>query len=945
MKFSEPVDLYSFDETTCFVEYDGTTLGGEYTILADSTHIMLMRPVEALQYSTDYTLHINGITDLKGNVLAAPHTSSFTTQEPDLIAPFVYDVIPADGLTQVDVTKPVKIFFNEPMNKSSAESGFSLMTSGSSPVSGDFDWDLENKEMTFTPDFSLLEGTAYIIDLTATVTDLSGNPMEQDTSFTFSTVDVAAPQIVYLGPGDESSGITVTTPVVAKFSEPLDLTTISSSSFYLTLTGETVPVNGTYEYLDDDRTIVFRPDQDLQFNESYSVYLTSDISDISNPKQFLTDIATTFITAPVVVLPHITAMSPPFGPIGAQTTIVGSGFDPVPSNNVVSFDGVPAIVSKATLESVTVHVPVNAESGPVTVTVNGVATDNFFDFDVSPPNTDPSYSLTARANTGSRTRAVVINPDAAMAYVTNWGDNTVTPIDISGDVPVPGDDIQVGVEPMDIALNPEYTLAYVTNFLSNTVSVIGTDQSDNATYHREAKVIPVGYHPYGVAVSSDKKVYVANNESEYVSVIDVDPSSGGFDHVIANVKTGSRNRSVVVTPDAGLVLVTGENGVAIIDRDPVSPTFNDVIARASAGSTTRHVAITPDAALALATTEDGVILIIDIYQPPTTQFGNVVASVKTGSSARNITISPDAQYVYITNPDDNTVSVYTMDYSIVPGYGASFNNPQGLELVATIDVDDDPYAIIADPNSEYILVTHDSDEGGVSKIGVEEASIDVIETLEELIASVQDARNERLIPNWLGGRLLLRLNSTMNNVNQDRLVLAIYNLDRFITLVERNLRWGRIPADLGEAWLEAAYKIREQLLIDLEEGNQLKGSGLTDSGDGSSNDLLGFGDDTLDPYMGKSLKLANVPNPFGDYTRINFVIPEIGKASIPVGMKVYNTSGQVVKTLVQMNMEPGRYSVLWNSDLDQGGLAPDGIYLLELRVPGERTTIRISVMR
>ncbi len=136
--------------------------------------------------------------------------------------------------------------------------------------------------------------------------------------------------------------------------------------------GETGLVNGTYEYLDDNRTIVFRPDQDLQFNEYYTINLTSDISDISNPKQYLQDTTATFQTAAVTVVPHITYMDPPFGAVGAQTTIVGSGFDPVLSNNVVSFDGVPANVSKATLESVTVLVPVNAASGPVTVNVKGL---------------------------------------------------------------------------------------------------------------------------------------------------------------------------------------------------------------------------------------------------------------------------------------------------------------------------------------------------------------------------------------------------------------------------------------------------------------------------------------------------------------------------------------------------------------------------------------------
>jgi YVTN family beta-propeller protein len=910
--------------------------------MADSTHIMLMKPVEALHYSTVYTLHIAGVTDLKGNALASPYTSTFSTKAPDTNPPYVYDVIPAHGSTQVDVTKPVKVFFSEPMNKTAAESGFRLMTSDSSLVEGDYSWDPANTKMTYTPDFSLEEGTDYILSVSTLVTDLSGNPMEEDTSFTFSTVDVAAPQILYLGPADGSSGISVKTPVVVKVSEPLDLSTITSSSF--TLTGPGGQVNGTYEYLDDDRTIVLRPSQALQFNQSYTITLTSAISDISNPKQYLQAATATFQTTASPVVPHILYMEPPFGAIGTKTTLVGSGFDPVPGNNLVWFDGVAAIVTKSTLESATVLVPVGADDGPVTASVKGVAADNSFEFDVVPPNTDPSYSVIASANTGSNTRAVVINPDAGYAYVTNWGDNTVTPLDISGDLPIPQADIPVGVEPMDIDLNPAGTLAYVTNFLSNTVSVIGTNPSDAATFHYVTKDIPVGYHPYGVAVSSDMKVYVANNESEYVSVIDVDPNSGGFDHVIANLKTGSENRGVVVTPDAVLVLVTGDNGVAILDRDPESPTFNDVIARASAGSSTRDVTITPDAALALATTEDGVILIIDIYQPPGTRFGSVIASVKTGSSARNVSISPDAAYVYITNPDENTVSVYQLDYSIVPGYGADLSNPLGLIHLATIEVGDEPYAIAGHPNSEYILVTHDSEAGGVTKIGVKEVSLDVIQTLEDLIASVKEAQHDRVISRLLGAALLFDLGQTLNRVNLDLPLAAILSLDKFIRQVERNMHYGRIPEDLGNAWLETAYRIRAQLLKDAQEKlSSLKGTDESGSGTGTSGEVPS---EALRDYQNELvLNLEIRPNPFSTFTQISFDIPELVNRDVPVTMRVYNTSGQMVKTLVQMHMEPGRYTVLWNGDLDQGGQVTNGLYLLELRIPGHRQTLTLSVVK
>ena len=943
IKFSEPVDIYSFDETTCYLDSSGTMLEGEYTLLADSTHIVLMKPLESLYYNTAYTLHIDGITDLKDNALVTAYTSSFTTLLPDEEAPEVYDVIPAHEASQVDVTKPIKVFFNEAMNKSSVESGLILMTIDSDIVAGEYNWDLANKEVSFVPDYSLEEGTDYIISLSTEVTDLADNALEDDATFTFSTVEVAIPEILYLGPADLSDGITVETPVVVKMSEPMDENTISSTSFYLT--GTAGQVAGSYEYLDDNRTIIFRPDQALNFDQSYTITLTSDISDLSNPRQYLPHTTASFQTAPDVLVPHILYMEPSYGVVGAQTTIGGSGFDPAPLNNTVLFNGTPATVSKATLELLTVHVPNTAYSGPVTVSVNGVAADNSFEFDVVPANTDPSYNVLASASSGSRTRAVVIDPDAGYAYVTNWGDNTVTPIDISGDIPIPGTDIPVGVEPMDIDLNPGGSLAYVTNFLSNTVSVIGTKFGE-ATYHKVIKDIPVGYHPYGVAVSSDKKVYVANNESEYVSVIDVDPSSGGFDHVIANVKTGSKNRSVVATPDAALILVTGDNGVAIIDRDPGSPTFNDVVARASKGSRTRDVTYTPDAALALATTDDGVILIIDIFQPAGTEFGNVIASVKTGSKARNVTISADAMYVYITNPDDNTVSVYQLDYSIVPGYGASLNNPMGLIHLATIEVDDQPYAIVGHPNSEYILVTHDSETGGVTKIGVGEESVDVIHTLEELIASVENAKDTELIHRWLGNSLLYSLNVTLNRINRDQPLSAIFSLNRFIRKVRRNLRWHRIPTELGYAWLEAAYRIRGQLWKDFEEQQSLlKGSGETGSGSGTLDDLQKSDGRIMDLQRESSLQLENRPNPFSYHTQINFEIPNSGQADMPVMMRVFNINGQVIKTLVHMDMEPGRYSIVWNSDLDDGGLVPDGIYLLELRVSDQREAIRISVVK
>jgi len=70
----------------------------------------------------------------------------------------------------------------------------------------------------------------------------------------------------------------------------------------------------------------------------------------------------------------LTQLTPSSGAVGATITLIGSGFDPVPGNNTVTFNGVPASVSGATATSLTVTVPAGATPGPVTVQVGAITT-------------------------------------------------------------------------------------------------------------------------------------------------------------------------------------------------------------------------------------------------------------------------------------------------------------------------------------------------------------------------------------------------------------------------------------------------------------------------------------------------------------------------------------------------------------------------------------------
>jgi hypothetical protein len=74
----------------------------------------------------------------------------------------------------------------------------------------------------------------------------------------------------------------------------------------------------------------------------------------------------------------------------------------------------------------------------------------------------------------------------------------------------------------------------------------------------------------------------------------------------------------------------------------------------------------------------------------------------------------------------------------------------------------------------------------------------------------------------------------------------------------------------------------------------------------------------------------NYPNPFNPSTRIEFALPKAG----PVEVKIYNTLGQEVATLVSETMGVGNHTVVFNA----GNLA-SGLYFYRIQA-GQFTSVK-----
>ncbi|MBU1356500.1 MAG: T9SS type A sorting domain-containing protein [Candidatus Edwardsbacteria bacterium] len=85
----------------------------------------------------------------------------------------------------------------------------------------------------------------------------------------------------------------------------------------------------------------------------------------------------------------------------------------------------------------------------------------------------------------------------------------------------------------------------------------------------------------------------------------------------------------------------------------------------------------------------------------------------------------------------------------------------------------------------------------------------------------------------------------------------------------------------------------------------------------------------------------NAPNPFNGQTRISYQLAKPGNVSL----KVYNTLGQLVNTLIDGQQQPGIYSASWNGKDNSGRTAANGVYIYRLESGDFKATKKMVVIK
>ena len=92
---------------------------------------------------------------------------------------------------------------------------------------------------------------------------------------------------------------------------------------------------------------------------------------------------------------------------------------------------------------------------------------------------------------------------------------------------------------------------------------------------------------------------------------------------------------------------------------------------------------------------------------------------------------------------------------------------------------------------------------------------------------------------------------------------------------------------------------------------------------------------------GVASAITAVPNPFNPRTTISFNTTRAGR----VTARIYDVSGQLVRTLADGVLDGGSHSLVWNGSMESGRRAAAGVYFVKLRSPDGESSRRLVLMR
>ena len=334
----------------------------------------------------------------------------------DHTGPTITSTDPIAHAMNVPLAKTVVAIFDKALDPRTVSATTFTLTSGTSAVPGIVTY--TDVTARFAPVQPLAANTVYTAHITTGVTDLAGNPMLADYSWTFTTVtppDTIAPQVTSTMPVNGALMVANNVAITATFTEAMNVSSVTTS---FSLMNGSLPIGAVVTHTGVVATLT--PNSALADSTTYTARISALATDVAG-NHLAQDYIWSFTTGvtPDTTPPTVTATVPAMSainvaqnafltatfsePISAATITsssftLGSGTTPV--TGIVTYSGVTAMFAPSTT-----LLPNTTYTATITIAVTDLAGNPMaapftwsFATGPTPDVTRPSVTLTVPAD-------------------------------------------------------------------------------------------------------------------------------------------------------------------------------------------------------------------------------------------------------------------------------------------------------------------------------------------------------------------------------------------------------------------------------------------------------------------------------------------------------------------------------------------------------------------
>ncbi len=135
----------------------------------------------------------------------------------------------------------------------------------------------------------------------------------------------------------------------------------------------------------------------------------------------------------------------------------------------------------------------------------------------------------------------------------------------------------------------------------------------------------------------------------------------------------------------------------------------------------------------------------------------------------------------------------------------------------------------------------------------------------------------------------------------------------FLLILFTSLAWSQ------NYYLKVLLKDGTSASIALEDIQKITFSGTVDVGQKDA--------DNVQKIVNTFMLFQNYPNPFNPVTTIEYKLPRSGRVEI----RIFNVTGQLIKSMDFKSQEPGAHKIEWNGKDNRGRVVSSGLYLYQVK--------------